>query len=609
MPAVTVDAAVDTWVNQAKPSATYGDDNRLQAQQGQRRGLLRLPRAAERDSTIKAATLTLTQVGDVDGTVTVTVAPLADRFTERRTNWNNQPDTLPGFNVDVTIVDPRDGQKWQFDVAEHIQDAVVTGDWHGWRISTDSADRIRFKSGEAVAGKPRMRVSWTDAPAKPFGLSPATGAVSVAFPVLSAEYVNPDEDIEATRVEVYETDGTTLVYDTGWISTPQPELDLADTGFAGLADGDSYLWRVRFRDDAGQVSPWSDLAVLKRIAKSALTLLNPSAGAPYVTEATPPIIWSFAGIQTAWRVILTPADDRTTRLHDSKWSSTSDTSYTPPKGILREGTEYEVTVLVRDDQERESTPGDRAATVTRQAFTLDRDPTVDGVDTITATPEASGPGITLTFERAVAPDSFTIVRNGVAIEADLDPADIITGPGSYEWTDLTCPGGGLAQEYQVLPVVNGKTAQTSPTATGVAQGGAWLINPRTGNAVLLHSVEQVGLVAGENAEAVQPLGSDRVRRRVFSQRGLEGPVRALLHEPRTDVSGPSLATARRRLASWKGQSDRRFRYRNGFRNIPVEIGELTWKADDSSNQVWAVDVVTFSLWQQGELDSDSDTDN
>ena len=151
-------------------------------------------------------------------------------------------------------------------------------------------DTRQFESVEGVSEwRPSLYVEWTEAPQAPTDLAPsANDAVSIAAPVVRFQFTDTlgDTTLAAVQVQVA-TDAafTTGVWTSAWVSSTDPQLDLAAAGYPGMAEGASVYWRAKVRDGAGLESGWSAAAQMRRVSKGTVTITNPpSTGAVLVAE-------------------------------------------------------------------------------------------------------------------------------------------------------------------------------------------------------------------------------------------------------------------------------------------------------------------------------------
>jgi hypothetical protein len=285
-------------------------------------------------------------------------------FSASKMTYNTRPTTFISGDKPITKSTPwADKTEWRLDVTDWMQTAANGGFWGGYRIiPTTFEDNVLWMYSEIwpdASLRPRLEVTWSDAPSIPVGMSPSGGrAVSVAKPIVRATFkdVSGNTTLAAVQVQANATDvWTAPSFDSGAALSSVPELDLngswprtvsvitngtttitaavatfeqADVGativgtnipggatitavasgtsatisatasgsgtnpttitrsFAGLADGASIYWRIRFRDGGGAWSSWSTSALFTRDIKGVLTVFNPPTGAPVYGTGT-----------------------------------------------------------------------------------------------------------------------------------------------------------------------------------------------------------------------------------------------------------------------------------------------------------------------------------
>jgi hypothetical protein len=355
-----------------------------------------------------------------------------------------------------------------------------------------------------------------------------------------------------------------------------PQLKLTETSFPGLAEGATTYWRVRVKDGDGYWSGWSDSVPISRYAKGLVTILNPAAS-PYdfVSEFTPPIVWSFNFTQTHFRVTIAKASAPGKLLHDSGKIRSSETTYTIPKRILKDDERYVVTVQAWDDLDREATPGDPVYAQASREFTVDFDPTIDPPSYLVAVANAiRAPWVDLAIGRPTLPDSWTIMRDGIAIATDVAPDDlelgeVIGGVQSWVYRDWTARPE-VTHTYRVRAEVNGKLSDGGPTLDIMPPGvGIWLADPSTGQQVLMGG-KGVDTDRTDNAETYTILGSTGVVRSVMGLNGLSGGVSNLMIRTRDGFTWDELEAD---LNDFFGRVTDEFRLVWGTNNIPVVLGD------------------------------------
>jgi hypothetical protein len=182
----------------------------------------------------------------------------------------------------------------------------------------------------------------------------------------------------------------------------------------------------------------------------------------------------------AWRKFVTLASDHTEIVADSKKQDGTDLSWTPPKKKLQDDGAYTLFVRVWDGVDRVATPGDPLYAQATRDFTFQYDATVDAPTMVGAAQQGVSPFVEVTFTRATAPDSWTILRDGKVIDAGIDPVDTFTTGTTHVYVDAGA-NPQVQHSYEVRAVVNGKASPKSAAGTVTTRpGGAWILDLTAG---------------------------------------------------------------------------------------------------------------------------------
>ena len=472
---------------------------------------------------------------------------LAVGFSASKVVYNTRPTTFIAGSKTISKTLPWvDKTLWELDITDWMQSVANGGPWYGLRvIPTTFEDNVLWMYSELwtdPALRPRIEITWSDAPNTPSGLSPSGGrAVGLAKPTVKATYldVSGSTALQNVQVQINTSDTwTTPVYDSGIVPSSVPELDLSRTDlpggiYAGLADGATVYWRIRFQDAAGLWSPYSAATTFKRDDKGTLTLNNPPVGTPKVEDATPPIAWTFTlETQSAYQIqIYHVVNGIRITDWDTKKITSAITSLTVPAGVINEptNTTYTITVRIWDTKQREATPGDNTYVEVVRDFTFIPGAT-GGTTGLTAVPDTIRPKVVLTWLAATFPDRFNVLRNNRVIAAALDPNDTFVSGTTHTWTD-DAPSPGRPLTYQIQRVVNDiASATNSPvTITVPIKKAIWLREPVTGLEVPLFGGEAPDFTLGETAGTLQAIAPNAVPVGINQQLGgLEAPVTGTL---------------------------------------------------------------------------------
>jgi hypothetical protein len=325
---------------------------------------------------------------------------------------------------------------------------------------------------------------------------------------------------------------------------------------------------------------------MQYVAKGTVTITSPTATSD---DTTPPIVWSFAGgTQTAWQVIITNSAGKV--LADSGRMVGPETTWTPPKAVTTEGSSATVEVRIWDNVDRVATPLDPTYSSATLTFTAAGTASVGPALTVTAVPDGTRPLVTITATRGSAPDSWTVIRDGVRIATGLSPAS--ANLAAYQdWTaDPNKP-----HVYRAAPYTNGTgTASGGPTATVTPSClGIWLIDPAnpTSRAVIWGD-DAGSWDSSELAVIHQPIAGPPIRRVAYRPPASGGVSGELV-----DVGALTADAQIAVLYDFKGD-DRDLQLVLGDRNLLVRIGDLAIQPVPDSDRD-RHSLVSFSWWEQG----------
>lgn len=595
MPSVTLRNATDTWVWDNKPSKNYADGGRLHVQSGNRFAYVFFNRAAPIGATVLSAKLRLYHADSWGGASrTITARRISEAWKLSRTTWNNRPG-ITGTAVTVTDTGGADGKLIELDVTAQMQTVSDGARWYGFRIETDDAtDRKLYSAQGRSTYRPTLEVSWTEAPDAPSTLNPSgNDAVSIAKPTLTFDFTDElgDTALSAVQVQIDPTGNFAApAFDSGWIDTTEPELDLSTTAYAGLAAAASTFWRVRVRDGAGLDSEWSDDEQFQRVDKSLVTITNPAA-APnnFVSEPTPPITWTFSGVQKAFRVLIVDPLDPSRVIADSGKRTSTETSWTVPNKKLIDAGPYRVDVQLWDNVDRTSTPNDPTYSVATREFDVRADLAVVPVEALTATQDGPLPRVVLTWTRATAPDKYVVKRDNRVIEDELLPEDALVSGTSYEFRDDESKPW-VEHTWQVQAVVNNAASGSSVVTFTPKQRGIWLLDKGRDRAVWLAGQEGGSWALGEEATVFAPIGAKRVVRRIQGQRGYEGSLSGQL----VDQHDRTWQSYEADLLAMRDEPDRAVTLALGDMSLRVILGNI---ATYPTPHVPPSRVASFEFWE------------
>lgn len=451
-----------------------------------KRTLLSIPLTQILGRTIVAATLqprVRVVAGQPWAAQTVTVQPIATRWSVDKVTWANQPGVRTGTASTATGA-LNDGDRFDIDVTALIQQIANGLPNYGWRIST-SAGKLGAFYGFAYDDSWVLVVETSDAPETPTALSPSGGVVSRQKFVIRTDFTDLGGSTDQAAIQVQVDPDATAPYafDSGEVATNVPELDLATTAYAGLADAATTKWRVRVKDTDGYWSDYSAWATVTRATKPTLTLNSPAGGVlgdpTGVVQAT-----ISAGTIRFWSVRIVRADDPSDIRWDSGRQPGTGTSFAvtiPARNddgdrVFRDDTTYLLRIRVWDRLDRVSGgPDDPPFVQSLTSFVFDNDLALAAPTALTLTSSSTEPAVQLTWNRTGSADGWVIHRDG-ELAAVLEPDDVIAlGAGKYTWADREARPN-RESTWAVRALVNGKRSAPA-TKTGIARiDGVWLLS-------------------------------------------------------------------------------------------------------------------------------------
>lgn len=576
MTTVTIRAGVDTYADQAKATTNYGTSKSLALTTGKQVGWLYIEPKIPRGASVLSATLRLHAKGSWGAaSVTVSAQRAAASWKVSQLNWNNEP-AVTGVVASKAVAGAVDGTEIALDVTAIFQTIAGGAANYGLRISSNSSTSHSIYALDSATFRPELDVTWSDAPDKPTTLSPATGqSVGIPKPVLRFDYTDVSGSTQLVAVQVQvdpAANWVTPAFDSGTVASSDPELNLANTTFAGLAANATTQWRVRVQDAAGLWSAWSDAHSFTYTTKGALTLVNPAAAAPVVNDFTPPIDWTFTGrTQQSYRITVAQDDTPTKYLFDSGWVTSTATELTlPPKVLTKTGQAYRVSLYVRDTIARENTPNDPPWVSVVRTFTFAEGASIPITGLTASQPYPGRPWVTLNWRRDSQPDAYNVLRDGVVVASGLDVQSLLQSDGSSSYTDKD-GAANVVHTWTVQAVVNGKTSSGNPTASlALTAPAVWLTDTDTDHLLPILGVESPTFTMVDVANAYAPVGSSAVVRIVQAQRGLEGSISGRI----TDYAGASAATWEANLLWMKRRPTLQLRLTIGSQSFRVVVGDV-----------------------------------
>lgn len=548
-------------VQAAKPTTRYGALAYMNISTAAR--MLARPSLAgiPRNAVVSSASFAVRNRGVWSGTRTMTVAQNTSAWSTRQT-WNTRPTVTGG--IPLTKASAAGGTFWLYDLTTLVQGWVSgTIAQHGVSVYSSSSTPGVFWGSTSAYG-PTLTIEYLVPAEPPTELNPSDGAVSVDKPTLT---FNVDEDTLAVQVQLDPTGNEVApAFDSGELAATAGLVDLAATAYPGLADGATTQWRARAKNGLGW-SAWSDWVEFNRITKSALTISQPGATSE---DPSPVVVWSFAGVQMAWRVLV--YGELGKLISDTGWTPGDATEAATTKSV---GASGRVVVQVQDDKDRASTPGDPDYTEAEQAFVVSPSGAPAPMDTLTATQDGVSPIVAVTGSRAAIPDEVAIYRNGELL-ARKPGIEVFTDT-AFVYEDSTAPMNNQAT-YQVRPIVNGQWAAPGPEAVITPTCvGIWLINVQDDTRAVLWGNDAVEQSQPEAAVVHTPITSADGEVEVVRRRLVRYPRQGSLSGTVVETPYAPASMSETNLRAW-AEEDAGTLYRLilGDLNDVVILGDLTF---------------------------------
>lgn len=585
MAAPVLKNASDSYVSEKYPSKNYSSVSKLYLADGSssdtRYGYIYFGVPSGMfGAQIQSAKVRIYSGSGFSGSVTMSLQRVAAKYTNSQINYTNKPG-VTGSAVSVTKSSAASGTMWEFDVTAVMQAVANGSPFYGFRLSaTNSTAKWVYSANADDKYRPVLVIQWTDAPHAPSTLIPDNGeAISVAKPTLQWDFTDPNGDtsMQAFNLRLFSSLANAQANSSAigdyTIASDNPQVDLDDTAYAGLAADATLWWRVRVQDGAGLWSNWSDYAYFVRTSKGTLTITNPSSGTPIVYDSTPPLSWTFTGrTQRAYEVLISTPEEPATYLWRSGRVTSTDTAVTPPKGVISElGKTYRLEIRIFDTVLRRYTPDDPNYQVATRDFTYQQSGTVASVTSYSGSVDAFRPRWVQQWQRATAPDYFVIYRDGKVIDT-VEPSEVFVSGITYRYTDKDA-SARKDHTWSVAAKVNGVTSSGNPTSTGQVKLVTTVLSDLDGTDELFLFNPDVQAAKAESSEVHYLLGNAPPVLITQNLRGYEGTITGVLAD--SLVSGLTIAAQLASLEKFRQNPGRVLRLQWVEKNLRVVIYGLT----------------------------------
>ena len=500
------------------------------------------PAPLPRGATLVSATLEVEQAKAAPGSVSMYVERVNQAWTASRVSWSRKP-TVSGSAVTATgspKSSPGAGTKWSFAVGPMLSNLNTSTPWYGFRIRTNTNTTTPFYGKGAKAPKLTLVYKYLpSAPVFPFpggAASDDTPAIGVPRPTLGF-LVEDDVDLTSFQVQM-STDATpnwtTPTWDSGEVVSTNPQLTLEGTTAPALTVGQSIWWRVRVRSEGDLWSPYTAAIRYKYTPLPMVAMVSPPPGsAGTVGVSSPTVSWSVTGgTQKFFNVRVDRASagggGETTFLWESGRRAGTQTSIVIPPGIItRESpARYGVLVEVYDGLLRDSTTDSTEYAYDGTLFSYATTTAVAGPTNLTSTNFAPRPHVRLQWDYASTPAAtgFEVLRNGVVVATDLEPADLLLTGTTYRWTDRSVPPDAT-HTWEVRAIVGQETSKVNPTVQDrLYTGLLWISDPETDRYAAVAGESPVSIGLTEQGQVFDVLGSKYKVRVTGALGGYSGKV-------------------------------------------------------------------------------------
>ena len=513
MTTLTIAGGRDSWINYQYPNTSGGRGQYplIRGTSTVAQTLVHLPLVGIAGRNVASATLSVPVYKDW-AAQTLYVWALDGGWSAKRVTWNTVPPSrLP---PQTTAVGPLSaGERLEMDVTTLVQAVAGGARDYGFVLGT-AGDGGRVHGFESGGETWVLTVEISEVSEAPDSLSP-DGRIGTGAPVLT--WVTGDTTLEPSDQTAFEVqidaaeDGVTPDWTSGTVTSPVPQLALADTDYPGLAADATTAWRVRVLD-GGEWSEWSDWVEFTHTAKPSVVVTSPTGAAIY--DPSPVLEFGVdAGTMEAYRVLVTPAADPTRVLYDSGLvdaESAASVLHTVPtrdrqgRLVFADDQSYRLVLRAYDLLDRVPTAGDPeyAEQVVTVAFDDDVHPPIDG---LWATQPDDGPNVKVRWTRSSAADGWAVIRDGVVI-ARLEHDDFMQedGPvvadveGGWSWLDRTA-APWAEQVYEVKALLDKEDGTGAWTWSTTGGYRAW-IEPQVTGLWLIRANGDAAVLAGEGVD-------------------------------------------------------------------------------------------------------------
>lgn len=550
----------DAWIEENHPNRNHSSGDVVKVQASERKGLLHMPIREITGRTVLSGYLVLHAHGS-NTAQEITAHLITEGWRTDEVTWDNAP--APGTTQATSVGATDDGESVQVDIDDLLQEVADGTKWRGLLLTTDEDTAGASNWSSFDSGDPAFEIHYelSIAPAVPTDLRPDGGAVSTSTPTLAWSNVDlsgdsSEQDYFTVQVDP-DQDGVSPAFEhTAAAGSLDPQLDLGDTAYGGLADGDDTAWRVQTFDSNGTESGWSDWATFSRANKRTLVFDSPIDSA-VIGDPTPEVLAHLsAGTLTRYRLWVTAGGDRSNVKYDTgrrspdagsvattiPWRDPDDDK----RVIRRDDAAYQIGIRAWDEVDRAVSPGDPAWVEEWVTVTYDDDVEIEPPADFTVAEEVAdgtSPRLTFTFTRSEAPEAIKIVVDG-EVYARVDLEDLTADAGTYTWTDNAESPPYVESEFKIRALDAGGRSTAATFSFTPEPTGVWLMPEDHSWTVRLRGRGVGAFTKVQRLARYQPLEVDSPVDVIYGRNGLSGDFEGAIDAFQPTTSDVLLAKKR-----------------------------------------------------------------
>ena len=233
--------------------------------------------------------------------------------------------------------------------AIHTKDVTYAGAALSWQTSYRWKGRTKDSNG-AWSPYSADQTFTTHSTATPVGLYPSGSAIASSLtPLLIGSRGQSGDTLASAEVEVYASDGTTLIWSSGTFTSGVSATGFTKTCGTTLSSATTYKWRARVTGAIGGTSAWSALQTFLTPDTNTPTITTPIG--PGITDLTPDLTFT-RGVNFNRHELFVYAEDGTTLLFSDTpvaYTATGSKTVTYAGTALAYGQTYKWKVRVSAD--------------------------------------------------------------------------------------------------------------------------------------------------------------------------------------------------------------------------------------------------------------------